>query len=214
MLEKVLKTLSNELDKITLDKAKEFMELELSSGSFLSELDRFTSKLVDKENTERDIKIITLILLGLGRNRTIEILSEYGITRTIFEKVRDSVGAKESPIRKANELKITGFKWEAKTRAKRLATLSKVNWEEIRSKYLEGASPVILGKEYKVSSFLITEQLKDEGIFDEMRSTLTKNKIAKENEELLDDEYIKELIRKNPLDSKELLWRKAQEKYP
>lgn len=35
MLEKVLKTLSNELDKITLDKAKEFMELELSSGSFL-----------------------------------------------------------------------------------------------------------------------------------------------------------------------------------
>lgn len=52
MLEKVLKTLSNELDKITLDKAKEFMELELSSGSFLSELDRFTSKLVDKENYE------------------------------------------------------------------------------------------------------------------------------------------------------------------
>lgn len=51
MLEKVLKTLSNELDEITLDKAKEFMELELSSGSFLSELDRFTSKLVDKENT-------------------------------------------------------------------------------------------------------------------------------------------------------------------
>lgn len=214
MLEKILKTLSNELDKITLDKAKEFMELELSSGSFLSELDTFTSKLVDKENTERDIKIITLILLGLGRNRTIEILSEYEITRTIFEKVRDGVGAKESPIRKANELKITEFKWEAKTRAKRLATLSKVNWEEIRSKYLEGASPVALGKEYKVSSFIITEQIKDEGIFDEMRSTFTKNKIAKENEDLIDDEYIKELIENNPLDSKELLWRKAQEKYP
>lgn len=221
IIKETLKVLKSELDEVTLVKAKELLESELSSDSFLHELDGYMSNIVNEENKElteenkeRNKYILTSIMLGLGRNRTIKLLKEYKVNRTVFEKVRDAVGANSSKRKKKNEKAITALKFETKARAKRLKELSKVNWENIKEEYANGESPINLGKKYNVSSHYITLQLEEENLFDETRSTLVKKEIADKNIHKIDDEYIIKLANDNPLDSKYVLWQKAKNKYP
>lgn len=221
MIKEMLKLLKIELDEVTLVKAKELLESELSSDSFLLELNDYMSNIVNEgnkelteENKERNKYILSSIMLGLGRNRTIKLLKDYRINRTIFEKVRDAVGANSSERKKENEKAITALKFETKARARRLKELSKVNWESIKKEYLDGESPINLGKKYNVSGHYITLQLEEEGLFDETRSTLVKKEIADKNADKIDDEYIIKLVKDNPLDSKHILWQKAKNKYP
>lgn len=221
MIEKILEILRSELDEVTLIKAKELLESELSSDSFMLELDGYMSNVVNEKNKElteekkeRNKYILSSIMLGLGRNRTIKLLKDYKINRTVFEKVRDAVGANSSERKKKNEKAITALKFETKARAKRLKILSKVDWENIKKEYINGESPINLGKKYNISGHYITLQLKEEKVFDETRSTLIKKEIADKNFDKIDDEYIIKLVKDNPLDSKHILWQKAKNKYP
>lgn len=215
--EKIKNVLSLELDEITLKKAMTFIDSELSSESIKARLEEiegtFSKSKLKELNLEIYSQIVSLILLGMGRNRTIKILEEHNVTRTNFEKVRYEANlCKEDWIE--NEKKITNLKWEVKARKNRLAELNKVDWNEIKSKYEKGASPLRLGKDYKVSQYFIIEQLKEEGLFDEKRSSITRKKEADEKFSTINDNFIIELVNQNPLDSKELLWRKAQKTYP
>lgn len=199
---------------------EEFAVKSMNTTSFIDELENATCKACEVKQGKYSLPIniqkyvLTSILLGLGRNRTINGFDEYNINRTIYEKARDSAGLKESNIRIENEKFITELKWESKARASRLKALSKVNWEELKDRYLTGESPESLGKAYKVSGHIITMRLIDEDIFDEMRSTITKKKLAEDKFDNIDDNYIIKLVKENPLDSKGLLWEKSKEKYP
>ena len=221
MIKKILEILRSELDEIAIVKAKELLESELSSDSFMLELNGYMSNIVNEENKElteekkeRNKYILSSIMLGLGRNRTIKLLKDYKINRTVFEKVRDAVGANSSERKKKNEKAITALKFETRARAKRLKILSKVDWENIKKEYINGESPVNLGKKYNISGHYITLQLKEEKVFDETRSTLVKKEIADKNFDKIDDEYIIKLVEDNPLDNKYILWQKAKNKYP
>lgn len=217
----IIKFLSLELDYITIRIAKRFIELELSSDSFLSELENYVNIIMksdekdfSEEYLNRNKKVIMSIMLGMGRNRTIEFLKEDKVDRRIFEKIRDTININNDKRKKDNDKKITALKSDSSARKKRQAELGKVNWELIKEEYIKGESPINLGKKYNVSAHYITLQLIDEDIFDETRSTLTKKKIASESINQVDNDYIVNLVNNNPLDSKDLLWSKAKDKYP
>lgn len=215
--EDIIKIFSNELHEIDLENVVNFLKVELNSVGFIADLERYYNKVVELNNQE-DISserlIYVCILLGFGRNRTIEILKKYNVNRGVFEEARDKVGLKESQRRINNEKIITRFKSNSSARMNRYREIKKINWEELRLKYINGESPINLSKEYSISSHLITLQLKEENVYDENRSTLTKSRIAKEKEKEIDDDFIMDLIKNNPLDSKDLLWEKSKEKYP
>lgn len=222
LIEESLNVLSRELDEINIIQAKEFLNSQINNPLFIQELETYKEKLLSNTNAEltvdnekRNVYIITLLLLGMGRNRINDILKEYKVTRTIFEKVRDGVEAKDSPIKKDNEKTITALKFDTKARKKRLEAIRKNgNWEEIKQKYIDGESPKKLEKMYKISGHYITVQLEEEGLFDETRSTLTKKKLAEEKVNSVDNDFIVNLLKENPLDSKDILWEKAKNKYP
>lgn len=220
--QKVLKKIKNKLKEEGLHEKElklfeEFAIKETSSINFIDELEIAVNKMKEKGHslqTELHTNILTCIMLGLGRDRTINLFKEENVTRNIYEKIRNASKVMENNITINNAKFITELKWESKTRDSRKQALSKVNWEDIKSRYLAGESPAKLGEEYKVSGHIITMRLIDENLFDETRSTITKSKLAEKQFNSIDDNYIINLVEKNPLDSKEVLWKKSQEKYP
>lgn len=200
------------IDDIDLSRFNEHIFTEISTGVFLSEFNKVYNKdyLV---NEQTDTLVLLCILIGMGRNRTLNILKDYKVKRGIFERIRDHYGLTDSEIRMANEKLVSGLKWSSKSRAARKAELAN-DWEEIVERYLNGESPVVLSKEYNVSRHIITQQLKDEDLYDERRSTHFKREVAERKIDKVDDGVIIELVQSNPLESKESLWRKAQEIYP
>lgn len=215
LLEKIETVLSEELDEVELKKAKETIDRELLSTSFNTELNSIIEAI--KENSldyEKHVLIAKLMLLGLGRNRTIKILSEYKIGRKEVDTLRMKSSLNDSKKKKENEKSITSLKWETKTRRKRNKKIENINWEELKEKYIDGESPVTLGKEYKISPHIITQLIIEEGIFDESRSTLNKKRLAEKQFEEINDEFIISLMNEHPLDSIDFIWRKAQEEYP
>lgn len=212
---RALNVLSKELDVIEIKEAKVFIESQLKSDTFLSQLNFSINKMKgDTKNAEKNKLIVILALLGLGRNRTIKALQNYNVTRRDFEKIRDMAELGESDLRAENEKQITEFRWKSKVRKKRLKYFEKTNWEEIKERYKEGESISSLAKEHKLSSYIITEQLKDEGFFEETRSTITKKMIAEKKINKIPNAFFVKLVENNPLDSKELLWEKAKTTYP
>ena len=62
----------------------------MESDAFKHGFAKLTNNKDDMSNNKvRDEKILTLIFLGMGRNRTISILKDYSVNRKIFESVRD-----------------------------------------------------------------------------------------------------------------------------
>ena len=219
LLNKSITTLKKELDEKNIKEARQFLESEIYSDSFLHELEDYMYVIKKDPNLTEDEKILSkeimaLIMLGLGRNRTIIALKDSKVNRKIFEKVRDSSGINSSDRKKVNEKTLTAMKADANARFKRNAILEKVNWDEIVKGYLEGASPINLGETYKVSPHYIKLKLIDENLFDETRSTLTRKRVAEENLGFVDKDFIVDLVSKNPLDSKDVWWEKTKEKYP
>lgn len=211
---KVIEELKSEMDEISLKRTEAFLELEVNSDSFLHEFNHHCESLDKDENSERDRLIIKMILLGMGRNRTINILKDYKVTRTIFERVRDCTEVNSSKLKKANEKKITSMKWESKARSQRMKKLTHVDWDSVKNEYLSGESIVSLSNKYNLDNYAISSQLEDEGLTDETRSTLNKRNIADSKFKEIKNSFIKKLVDENPLDSKELLWKKAKEIYP
>ena len=203
--ENIEEVLSKEIQGSDLKEAMEFIDSQATISEHFIELNN---------NSECDSLISLCILLGMGRNRTVEILKDFNVNRKTFEQVRDNNNLKDNLIKEENEKAITNFKWNTKTRLKRHEKLAKVDWEEMKRKYAEGQSPNTLRRDYNISSHLIIKQLEEEGLFDYNRSTLTKNKTAKEKAEEIDNGYIIRLIEDNPLLSMDFLWRKSAEKYP
>lgn len=168
----------------------------------------------EEKEPEKSIKI--LLLLGLGRDRTISYLSEYKVNRGQIKASRESMNDEQTNIRLKNEKIVTNFKIESTKRAKRFKHFeeSNIKWEDIAERYLNGEALHKIAKEHSLKINYVTEQLKEDGIHDESRSTILKNKKAVKLEEVIDDDYIVQLVKENPLDSKDLWWEKAKEKYP
>ena len=204
--------LLDELHELDLLDAMGFIDKLMYFEEFINEFDYYYSKLKIKTGT--NTLICLCILIGLGRNRTIKLLEDLDVNRKKFEEIRDETGLDGSEIRKMNEKILTKYKWKTKARINRYNELAKINWNKIKQRYKAGESPITLAKEYNTSSHLIITQLEEERLFDYNRSTLTKNKIAEEKIQELDDDFIIELIQNNELDSVDLLWRKALNKYP
>lgn len=120
-------------------------------------------------------------------------------------------------MRLENEKTITKFKSEATKRNKRMKLFKEagVDWEQVANEYVNGGKISVLSAELGINNVhAITEQLKDDGLYDESRSTLLKNKKALELQDSIDDKFIIQLVEDNPFDDKESLWRKAKIEYP
>lgn len=207
-----LKSLEGELDTTDLKRAEEFMENEIHKNS--NAIKSYLRVLEDNECDEKDSIIFYFLILGLGRNRACSVLTEEKVGRREVEKIRDLCELRESNIRKENEKFITSLKWDTKTRKKREELISDKDWEEIKAEYLNGASPMNIGDKYGVSGHIISMRLRTEGLFDELRSTLTKNKIAEENLSSIDDSFIINLMNDNKYEPVSNVWRLAQKEYP
>lgn len=207
--EKIQEILSKDMDKKSLDKAIEMIE-----RNYKHSLNIFNIKSWEESQIEDKVKII--MSLGLGRDRTINALSEFKINRDKIKEARNSMNSEQDAFRIENERFITILKIESTKRNRRLNEFknSNVKWETIVKKYLEGIAVHKIAKEHGVKVHTINEHLKDEGLHDESRSTLLKNKKATELENSIDDSYIIQLVKDNPFDSKDLWWEKAKEKYP
>jgi len=207
--------LSNELDEKSLTEAIKFITKQLESKEFNREIESLKKKLEDDEMKPINILILYYMILGIGRNRTIEVMKKENINRTNVDKVRIATNFNSSLKKKENEKKITNFKINTKTRKKREKHLENINWEEIKNRYLKnGESPINLGVEFGVSSHIISERLKDEGIFDESRSTITKSIIAKNKSNEIDNDFISKLMKENKMSSIEDIWLIAKKTYP
>lgn len=165
---------------------------------------------------ELNEKVKFFMLLGLGRDRTIACIPEHKVNRDNIKSARESMNEDETNFRLESEKLITRKKIDSGNRLKRLQHFkeSNLNWDELAKRYLAGESLNKLTKEYNVKVNYVTEQLKDEGIHDESRSTLLKNKKATELENAIDDNFIISLVKENPLDGKYVLWEKAKKEYP
>lgn len=221
MNKEMIDLFSEEFHEIEMNEFLIFLNSQLNNEGFIGELESNYIKLENlNEINKLDVNLMTsklisvCILLGFGRNRTLKILEKYDINRTMFEKTRNALELNENELRKENERQITSIKINTTKRLKRYAEINRVNWEALKEKYINGESSAKLAKEYKISGHMIVNQLKEESVFDEMRSSLTKNKVAKEKEGDINKDFIANLIRSNPLDSKEVLWGKAKEEYP
>lgn len=84
-----------------------------------------------KRYGEREFYILNLMLLGLGRNRTSEILTKHNMQtgRREVEKVRDLCDFKYCKEKKRRENFITKLKWKTKTRKKREKDFENVDFE-------------------------------------------------------------------------------------
>lgn len=215
IMKNLLNVLSDELHEKELIKLEQFIDSEMKSSKFKKDLDLVIESIVEEEFYDEKYKLISyLMLLGLGRNRTIKILKDYEVGRKEIDTVRIKSNFSKLETKKKNEKMITGLKWDSKTRTKREKVFEGLNWEEIKSKYIKGESPIKLGDEYNVSPHIITQRLIEENVFDETRSTITKKKMADEKIEDIDDDYIIELMNNNKTESINSIWRKSQDRYP
>lgn len=208
--------LKEEFDNKEVELTEKFVRAQLRSKEFNIEFNKAKEKLNNDKSRERDELICLYMLIGLGRDRTIKLTKEYKTNRTIFEKVRNVTGLNSNLLKEKNERKISNFKLMSTKRRRRLNTIKKAkcNWNELKDKYIKGSSVVSLSKEYNLTPHLIKEQLKDEKVYDENRSTLTKKSKADEKYKQIDDRFIIDLVKNNPLDSKDVWWDKAKKKYP
>lgn len=215
IMKNLLNVLSDELHEKELIKLEQFIDSEMKSSKFKEDFDLVIESIVEEEFYDEKYKLISyLMLLGFGRNRTIKILKDYEVGRKEIDIVRIKSNFSKLETKKKNEKMITGLKWDSTTRRKREKVFEGLNWEEIKSKYIKGESPIKLGDEYNVSPHIITQRLREEKVFDETRSTITKKKMADEKIEDIDDDYIIELMNNNKTESINSIWRKSQDRYP
>lgn len=215
IIKNLLNVLSDELHEEELIKLEQFIDSEMKSSKFKEDLDLVIESIVEEEFYDEKYKLISyLILLGFGRDRTIKILKDYEVGRKEIDTVRIKSNFSKLETKKKNEKMITRLKWDSKIRRKREKDFEGVNWEEIKSKYIKGLSPIKLGDEYNMSSHIITQRLIEENVFDETRSTITKKKMANEKIKDIDDNYIVKLMNNNKTESIDSIWRKAQDRYP
>lgn len=196
-------------------KGKSLEEVFQEISSRIPQAIKFTGK-QDWNEFELNEKVKFLMLLGLGRDRTIACISEHKVNRDNIKSAREAMNEDETNFRLESEKIITRKKIDSGNRIKRLQYFKEanLNWGELAQRYLSGESLNKLTKEYNVKVNYVTEQLKDDGIHDESRSTLLKNKKATELEDAIDNNFIIELVKNNPLDGKYALWEKAKKEYP
>lgn len=196
-------------------KGKSLEEVLQEISSRIPQAIKFTGK-QDWNEFELNEKVKFLMLLGLGRDRTIACISEHKVNRDNIKSAREAMNEDETNFRLESEKIITRKKIDSGNRIKRLQYFKEanLNWGELAQRYLSGESLNKLTKEYNVKVNYVTEQLKDDGIHDESRSTLLKNKKATELEDAIDNNFIIELVKNNPLDGKYALWEKAKKEYP
>lgn len=202
----------DELDEKDLPKAKVFFLNKIKE--LKKELVRMAVILEKNCLGEREYLILNLMMLGLGRNRICYALNQFDVKRENVEEVRDLCGLQDSKERIENEKYITSLRWATKTRAKWKMMINDKKWEKIKQEYSEGKSPINIGSKYGVSGHIISMRLKDEGLFDESRSTLTRNEIAEKQFEQIDNNLIIQLVEENKYEPVVNIWRLAQVHYP
>lgn len=202
-----LETLSKEFSGEELDRVEQLIISELNSTSFKEILQKYN-------NLDKKTHFIAIgLLLGLGRDRVIEAMSEYNVTRADVERTQKTLNINDEDRKKINEKEITKLKWKTNSRIKRKNALSNV-WEDVKEEYMLGISLEKISKKYDTSIGLIKSQLEDENLLDSSRSTVSKKKIADSNQSKIDDEFIINLLTSNPTVNIVDLWKLAKERYP
>lgn len=170
LFEKTIEVLSKDIKGKSLEEVKNEVQARTESAfNFMQKTE------TEKMSVEEKVKF--LMLLGMGRDRTIAILKEDKVNRDHIKAAREAMSDEETEFRLESEKLITKKKIESGNRIKRLQYFEEknLNWEELSSRYLAGESLNKLTKEYNVKVNYVTEQLKDDGTHDESRSTLLKN---------------------------------------
>lgn len=213
LINHIEKVLSKDMDSKSLSSA-----LEKSKETIQEMISIFNLK--DYKEWSLEDRVLVLTFLGLGRDRTINVMSmsNFKINRDHIKTAKEFIDNQEqTELRLQNEKMITKFKTESTKRSKRMKLFEDagVNWSELANEYVNGGKISVLSAQLGINNVhAITEQLKDDGLYDESRSTLLKNKKALELQNSIDDNFIIQLVKENPLDDKETLWRKAQIEYP
>lgn len=209
----IKEVLSKDMDSKSLSKA--IKEIEVNIKKVINLFD-----LKDYKEWSLEEKVLLLTFLGLGRDRSISVMSmsNFRINRDHIKDSKESIENKGyTELRLENEKMITKFKSESTKRNKRMKLFKDagVDWEKVANEYVNGSKVSVLSAELGINNVhAITEQLKDDGLYDESRSTLLKNKKALELQDSIDDKFIIQLVEDNPFDDKESLWRKAKIEYP
>lgn len=212
--EYAIKELNKELDKKDMQEAANFIDKELNDETLREKVKSMYEKLEEENLGEKFFLVLELMILGLGRNRICVALEKFKVDRGVVEKVRDICNLKTDPTKKENEKYITALKWKTKKRKEHKEMISDSTWFKIKSEYVSGESPLNIGKKYGVSGHIISQRLREEGVFDELRSTLTKNKIAENEISKIEDSFFIELMNENKDEPVYNIWRIAQVKYP
>lgn len=210
----VLTELKKELQEEEVSDMKLFLRGELESTERIKEKEHLKEILIENNAKEADFLVLELMLLGLGRNRICNALSNFSVDRGNVEKVRDLCDLRHNGTKRTNERYVTALKWKSKKRRDHKEMISKEVWNEIKKEYLSGESPVNIGKKYGFSGHIISQRLREEGVFDDLRSTLTKNKIAESKLDSVDDNFFVQLMDEYKTEPTYNIWRIAQTKYP
>lgn len=212
--EYAIKELSKELDEKDMQEAATFIDKELSNEKSREKVKIMYKKLKEENLEEKFFLVLELMILGLGRNRICVALEEFNVDRGVVEKVRDICNLKADLTKKENEKYITALKWKTKQRETHKKMIDESIWRKIKAEYVSGESPLNIGKKYGISGHIISQRLREEGVFDELRSTLTKNKIAENEISKIEDSFFIELMNENKDEPVYNIWRIAQVKYP
>lgn len=213
LINHIEKVLSKDMDSKSLSKA-----LEKSKEIIQEAISIFHLK--DYKEWSLEERVLVLTFLGLGRDRTINVMSmsNFKINRDHIKTAKEFIENQEqTELRLQNEKMITKFKTDSTKRSKRMKLFEDagVDWSKVANEYVNGGKISILSAQLGINNVhAITEQLKDDELYDESRSTLLKNKKALELQDSIDDNFITQLVKDNPLDDKESLWRKAKIEYP
>lgn len=207
---KIEEVISKDRDSSAIYQSMEFISSEFKNAfKIMNYEDKY-------DNMKREEKIKILVLLGLGRDKTAFVLKDLNVNREDIKEIKESMNDIQNEFRINNEKKLTQFKIDSTSRVKRAKELKEagVDFEEILDRYKKEESLHKIASDTGVSSHVIKQELKQRGVYDETKSTLLKRDKAEELFDTIDDDFIRELVTTNPLDSKDLWWKKSKKKYP
>lgn len=207
---KIEKVISKDRDSSAIYQSMEFISSEFKNAfKIMNYEDKY-------DNMKREEKIKVLVLLGLGRDKTAFVLKDLNVNREDIKEIKKSMDDIQNEFRINNEKKLTQFKIDSTSRAKRAKEFKEagVEFEEILDRYKKEEPLHKIASDTGVSSHVIKQELKQRGVYDETKSTLLKRDKAEELFDTIDDDFIRELVTTNPLDSKDLWWKKSKKKYP
>lgn len=207
---KIEEVISKDRDSSAIYQSMEFISSEFKNAfKIMNYEDKY-------DNMKREEKIKILVLLGLGRDKTAFVLKDLNVNREDIKEIKESMNDIQNEFRINNEKKLTQFKIDSTSRVKRAKELKEagVDFEEILDRYKKEEPLHKIASDTGVSSHVIKQELKQRGVYDETKSTLLKRDKAEELFDTIDDNFIRELVTTNPLDSKDLWWKKSKKKYP